>query len=101
VSRAVLAPQARRDLLEAAAWIAAEQPRASAKFRRAVLAIAARLGRFPASGAERLDLAPEGIRFVSLRGFPHVVVYDSDRRPPLILRVLHGVRDLPEVLSKT
>jgi toxin ParE1/3/4 len=31
-------------------------------------------------------------------GFSYVIVYDASREPPLILRVLHGARELPELL---
>jgi len=34
-----------------------------------------------------------------LRGFPYIVVYRANAIPPRILRVLHGARDLPEVLQ--
>lgn len=47
----------------------------------------------------RGDLAPEHIRFLVLRGFPYVLVYDARTDPPRILRVLHGARDLPEALT--
>jgi toxin ParE1/3/4 len=57
------------------------------------------IGRFPKMGHERLDLADPPVRFYALRGFPYVVVYDADTRPPRILRVLHGARDLPQALS--
>jgi len=33
-----------------------------------------------------------------LTGFPYVIVYDAGRRPPAIVRILHGARDLPEIL---
>ncbi len=29
------------------------------------------------------------------------IVYEGDRRPPGIVRILHGARDLPEVLRDT
>ena len=44
----------------------------------------------------RLELADEPARFLPLIGYPFVVVYDAAQIPPLILRVLHGARDLPE-----
>jgi toxin ParE1/3/4 len=33
-----------------------------------------------------------------LTGFPYVIVYTAARNPPLIVRILHGARDLPEIL---
>jgi plasmid stabilization system protein ParE len=34
-----------------------------------------------------------------LRGFPYILVYRGSTIPPRILRILHGARDLPEVLQ--
>jgi len=31
-------------------------------------------------------------------GFPYVMIYDCERRPPIIIRVLHGARDLAGLL---
>lgn len=49
-------------------------------------------------GKQRRDLAPESVRFLVRRGFPYILVYRANAVPPRILRVLHGARDLPEVL---
>jgi plasmid stabilization system protein ParE len=97
-SAATLAPQARRDLLAAAGWIAKENPSAAIALRDAVVAAATRIGNQPRIGAVRAELAPESIRFLVVSGFPYVIVYDASREPPLILRVLHGARELPELL---
>jgi len=35
---------------------------------------------------------------MGLTGFPYLIVYNDARRPPLILRILHAARDLPEAL---
>jgi toxin ParE1/3/4 len=29
---------------------------------------------------------------------PYVVIHHADRHPPVIARILHGARDLPEIL---
>ena len=97
-SAAMLAPQARRDLLAAAHCIAKENPSAAVTLRDAVLAAAAGIGKHSRIGALRAELAPQFIRFLVVSGFPHVIVYDTVREPPLILRVLHGARELPELL---
>ena len=93
-----LSPRARRDLLEAVRWIAKDNPNAAAGLRDAVVAAAYRIGEHPGIGVLRPELADEPVRFVTLTGYPYVVVYDASEKPPLILRVLHGARDLPEVL---
>jgi toxin ParE1/3/4 len=95
---AVLAPRARRDLLEAVSWIARDNRIAAEGLRHAVVDAAQRIGAHPGIGAMRLALADEPIRFLPLTGYPYVIVYDAAEVPPLILRVLHGARDLPELL---
>lgn len=96
----VISPRARRDLLSATQWIARDNPAAALALRTAVVTAAREIGNHPAIGVERLELADRPIRFLPLTGFPCVVVYDSVRRPPLILCVLHGARDLADILGE-
>ncbi|MGH6945631.1 MAG: type II toxin-antitoxin system RelE/ParE family toxin [Geminicoccaceae bacterium] len=98
MSAALLSPQARRDLADAAGWIARNNPQAARALRDTVARAAGLIGRFPKIGSERPDLADPPVRFHVLRGFPYVLVYDADGTPPRILRVLDGARDLPELL---
>jgi toxin ParE1/3/4 len=95
---ALLAPQPRRDLFEAARWIAKDNPTAARGLRVAVLEAAERIGHHPQVGVVRPQLADEQYRFMILTGYPYLIVYNAQRSPPLILRILHGARDLPEVL---
>ncbi|CAA7621422.1 type II toxin-antitoxin system RelE/ParE family toxin [Magnetospirillum sp. UT-4] len=97
---AVFAPQAKRDLVEAVGWIARDNPAAALALRESVARAAHRLGEHPELGAERPALADPPVRFLVLAGFPYVLVYDAAPRPPLVLRVLHGARDLPEALRE-
>jgi toxin ParE1/3/4 len=60
---------------------------------------ARRIGRHPEIGTVCLELAEAVYRFLPLPGFSYIIVYNAARRPPLILRVLHGARDLPELLG--
>ena len=99
MTAAVLSPRARRDLLDGAHWIARDNPTAARAFRDAVSNAARGLGEHPEIGGLRAELTDPPIRFLPLTGFPYVIVYDADHRPPLILRVLHGARDLPAVLQ--
>ncbi len=96
---AVFAPAARRDLRDAASWIAKDNPAAARAFRESVTASAIRIGRHPGVGSARPELADERIRFLVLPGFPYLLVYASDTTPPRVLRVLHGARDIPAVLA--
>ena len=95
---AVLAPRARHDLLEAVRWIAKDNRTAAKGLRDAIGKAAQRIAVHPRIAPARLELADESIRFLTLTGYPYIVVYDADRDPPLILRVLHGARDIPAVL---
>ena len=95
---AELSPLARRDLLAATRWIEKDNPRAARGLREAVRRAAEQIGAYPAVGALRPELAETPFRFVVLSGYPYVIVYHSERRPPIIARVVHGARDLPEVL---
>jgi toxin ParE1/3/4 len=99
VKSAVLSPQARRDLLDATRWIARDNPTAARALRDAVKEAAARIVAHPESGAVRVEFSDPPTRFLVLTGLPYILVYDSEPRPPLILRVLHGARDLPELLK--
>ena len=98
--KAVISAAARKDLLDAAAWIAKTNPLAARALRGSIVEAAIVLGDSPNIGFERIDLIDSPVRFWILRGFPYIIVYDSELRPPLILRVLYGARDLPEVLAE-
>jgi toxin ParE1/3/4 len=98
VTPAELSPRARRDLLGATRWIERDNPAAARALVEAVRDAAARIGRHRSVGRLRPDITAKSYRFLPLTGFPYVVVYDGQPTPPLILRVLHGARDLPEVL---
>ncbi len=95
---AEFSPAAERDLLEIVEWIASDNPIAARGFVAALEKAARVIGEHPEIGTSKPDTASPPIRFLPLRGFPHVVVYTPDRAPPLFLRILHGARDLPEVL---
>jgi toxin ParE1/3/4 len=87
------------DLLEAARWIAQDRPTAALRLQEAVRSLATSLGEHPLVGQARPEIAEGPLRFAVVRGFPYLVLYDPTLTPPLILRLLHGARDLPEVLK--
>jgi toxin ParE1/3/4 len=95
MSAALLSPRARNDLLEAVRWIAKDNRVAARGLREAVVLAARRIGEHPQIGVLRPELADDPVRFLPLTGYPYLIVYDSADIPPLILRVLHGARDLP------
>ena len=96
---AVLTPQARNDLAESTRWIAKDNPLAARGLRTAIQKMAKMLGEHPHAGRERPDIAPPPIRFIALPSYPHIIIYDAAMKPPMILRVMHGARDLSELLE--
>lgn len=99
MTAARFAPRARRDLLSAMRWIARENLQAAEALRDVVVTAARRIGDHPDIGVVRSELADVPYRFLILTGFPYVLVYKASTTPPIILRILHGARDLPEVLK--
>jgi len=98
MTSAAFTPRAESEGAEAVDWIRKDNPAAAQLLRNAIINAAERIGTHPNLGVVRPDLARGPYRFLTLTGFPYVVVYNSERRPPLIVRVVHGARDLPEVL---
>ena len=96
---ALLSTQARRELAAALRWIARDNKLAAAALNEAVKTAATQIGAFPECGRNALELVREPYRLLPLRGFPYILVYNSDRRPPAIVRIVHGARDLPDLLS--
>jgi toxin ParE1/3/4 len=96
---AILSSTAREEFLEAIRWIARDDPSAAQALKIAVYRASANLGNHPLSGHVRIELASPPVRFLSMTGFPYIIVYDPSLKPPVILRFLHGARDLPELLE--
>jgi toxin ParE1/3/4 len=88
------------EIREAAAWIRRDNRRAAAAFGEALEQLARLIGEHPMVGYVRPELARHPYRFCVVRGFPYVVAYDPTPTRPVIVRVVHGARDLPEVLRE-
>jgi toxin ParE1/3/4 len=98
VRPATLSPQADRDLSEAARWITNDNPAAARAFRESVARAAKTVGEHPYIGHLRPEIVEAPYRYLPLTGFPYVIIYNAARSPPRIVRILHGARDLPELL---
>jgi toxin ParE1/3/4 len=85
-------------LTEILRWIWADSRVGARRLRQAVAALTRHLGDHPMAGTRRPEMARDPYRFAVVRGFPYIVVYDASMRPPSIARIVHGARDLPEVL---
>lgn len=90
--------EALADLRAAVGWIAREDPAAADRLRLAAIGAARSIGQHPLIGAVRLEFAPERFRFIVLRRFTYLMVYEATRSPPRILRVLHASQDLADLL---
>lgn len=80
----------------------AEDSRAAAeRVEMEVLATCHRLARHPRMGTKRQDITVLPVRFWTVTKFPnYVIVYRPETIPLQVVAVLHGRRDLKEVLEK-
>ena len=92
-------PRARRELREAAEWIAEDSPAAAEALLRAAIQATDMITSKPGLAHFRLDLATDRFRFWPLRGFPYILVFDVNRSPPVVARMVHQSRDLPAILG--
>ena len=97
--KATLSPTAAKELREAADFIASDNRKAARRFVLTVQDALSTTGEHPDIGAERLELAEPPIRFWTVHRYPYLLIYNSRRSPPRVLHILHGARDLPDLLS--
>ena len=96
-----LAPQAIRDVEDAAAWFA-DGPGGKSlarQFARAVAVAADRVSQRPLLGHRRLELLPDPYRFYAVSGFDYLLVYNTARTGAPVARVLYMGRDLGQLLA--
>lgn len=96
---ATLSASARRDVADIVAWLERDSRKATLEFQTLLRTVLRQLGDYPETGSARPELAAEPYRFRAMHGFPYVIVYNSRRQPPVVMRVLHGSQNLPEILS--
>ena len=88
-----LTPQARFDLLSIWEFIARDNIRAADRLAERMEAAFRLLARFPRTGHKRADVhTSEPVLFWPVGSY--VVAYRPEPRPLVILRILHGARDL-------
>ena len=94
----VLHERARRDIDEAIEHYLSEAgPAVALNYIDALEASLRQIGEQPASGSPRHahELEIPGLRFRSVGGFPHLVIYVEREAEIDVWRVLHGARDIP------
>jgi toxin ParE1/3/4 len=98
----VLSDVAVADILEQADWYIAQSGEALVRrWEKAVAAAMLRLVGRPSAGAPCGFRSPElrGVRRTTISGFPrHLLFYRFNEGKILILRVVHGARDLERLL---
>ena len=88
-----LTPQARHDLLSIWEFIARDNIRAADRIAERMEAAFRLLARFPKTGHQRADVqTSEPVLFWPVGSY--VVAYRPEPQPLIILRILHGARDL-------
>jgi plasmid stabilization system protein ParE len=96
-----LTPQAIEDP-DAIWWTIAEDNRAATeRVEMEILETCQRLAKHPRMGTQRQDITTLSVRFWTITRFRnYVVVYRPETTPLQVVAVLHGRRDLKEVLEE-
>jgi toxin ParE1/3/4 len=89
-------PRAIRDVDEIWQWIATEDVAAAERWTRRLVEATDRLVEFPNSGAPRPELAPGARSIVVGR---YLVLYRVGHDSVDILRIIHGARELADMLG--
>jgi plasmid stabilization system protein ParE len=96
-----LTPQALEDL-DAIWWVIAKDNRdAAERVEVEILTTCDRLAKHPRMGAKRQDITLLPVRFWTITKFPnYVIVYRPETVPLQVITVLHGKRDLKELIER-
>jgi plasmid stabilization system protein ParE len=94
-------PQATEDL-DAIWWFIARDSRESAdRVEMEIVATCRRLAKHPLMGSKRQDITSLPVCFWTVTKFPnYVIVYRPETTPLQVVAVMHGKRDLKQVLEK-
>ena len=97
MSRFKLSAPARQDLREIRDYIALDNVPAARKFLARLTQSLRGIAEAPGKGHRRTDLTDLPVRFWPVGAY--LIVYDPEKRPVEILRVLHGARDVEGILG--
>ena len=98
MARLTVTESARADLREIRAYIAKDNPAAARRVVERLRAQARKLAATPGIGRSRKDLRPDLFSFPVGR---HVLFYRPQPDGIVLVRVIHGARDLPALFSAT
>lgn len=99
MKRYQLTPAAEADLGEIFDYIRRDSPDAARRVLVRVREAMRRLAEFPGIGHVREDLADKSLRFWPV--YSYLIVYRPESRPLQIIRVLHGARDVRQILERS
>lgn len=95
-------PQARKDLEDIAVYIAEENLQAAMRFLDSAETTINKLADYPHRGKlfQTDNKKLSDIRWVPVAGFPfHLIFYQTTQAQIIVIRVIHGGRDLPTILD--
>jgi plasmid stabilization system protein ParE len=96
-SRFIFTEGAETQLLEILDYLADESESAAVRVRHAIYDAIGKLAESPGIGHTRQDLTDRALKFWSV--YSYLVVYDPESRPLTIIAVLHGARDVGDLLK--
>ena len=88
------------DLDEIWSYIAADSVDAANRVESAILTACNSLARHPQLGTKRIEITLLPVRFWTVTRFPNfIIVYRPDTEPLQVVAVLHGKRNIKELLT--
>jgi plasmid stabilization system protein ParE len=95
-----LTPQALDDLSDVWVFIARDNLEAADRVEQAVYQACELIATAPLAGSVRGDLTAFPVRFWTVQPYTnYLIVYDPKTSPVQIIRILHGARNLPSILT--
>ena len=101
VEKVIWSATAREDLRGISAYIAADRPSIAEEYCLRLIEFAETAGDFPRLGRIVPELEDENVREIVKR--PYRIIYEifPTQPRPVIMRVWHGARGLPEIIRPT
>jgi toxin ParE1/3/4 len=94
-----ITPEAVSDLFEIWTFISQDSAEAADRVEEAIFRAFDLLAAAPFLGRVRTDLAASPFRFWLVQPYSkYIIVYDPEKKPLQIIRILHGSRDLQSLL---
>jgi toxin ParE1/3/4 len=99
MTRYQLSPRAIQDIADIWSYIAQDNLRAADHVETEIYRACELISRSPLAGQIRSDLTSLAVRFWVIQRHPnYLIAYDPRNEPVRILAVIHGARNLPDLL---